>query len=857
MPGPPGADSLERDRLAVDLKRRLFGSGGAHTRVGVYTLGERLGAGATGEVFAAEDHRLDRRVAVKLLRPETGPTSRERVRREARLMAALNHPNVVQVFEVGEARGRMFIAMELVDGQSLSGWQRARSRDWTVVVEAYRQAGEGLAAAHAAGVVHRDFKPHNTMIEETPQGVRVRVLDFGLARAADLPSITSPSRPGDAVTLVGEGRPGSRRGVDLMPPLTMTGAVLGTPGYMAPEQIEGATAGPAADQFAWCVSLWEALYEERPYAGMNLYEIGLAVQTGQRRPVPRGSRVPDGIRRVLERGLSRDPTQRFASMRALLDALPSATVRRRGRRVLTLVALAGLVGVGWSSLAGGEPPPPCVGAGCTDVEPMHRDEPPPPAADAEAVQRVHELLAQARTALAAGDGGTARARVRQAATIESSLDYGPLRAPIALLRARVHADAEDFEAAADELHRAMTDATRWGQTAQRLEATQALILALGRDLHRGEDALEYRSLAEGLAGDDPEAQANTARVVGIALVGVGQLDAAQVELRRAGRLFARVRPPGHSDLLQVLGNVGGVLLMQGRFAEGRDVLADAVGQSSEHLGPEHPDTVWLQGNLATAHLELDELADAERLFAAVVDARSESDGPAHRQTLNLRRALAETIARRGRRQEAIEQLEDALDDALVALGRDDLDVALLRDSLAVVLAEAGQRARAIEHHRVNLRIREQNLHPQDPEIGRALHNLASVLASAERFEEAESLHRRALALHEVIYQADHPALADSRVGLARALLGQGRAVQALPLARQAWLRHQGEHVLRHDRGWTAFVLARALWAARNDPGARREAVEHARAALADFESAGGFDGTVDDIRDWLAAHPRP
>ncbi len=297
-------------------------------RVGRYELQGPIGAGGMGVVYAARDPQLNRQVALKMLRASSAPGAtgaqlRARILREAQAMARLSHPNILAVYDVGAIGEAVFVAMELVDGGSVREWLRQRGRSWREILEVFVSAGRGLAAAHRAGIVHRDFKPENVLIGHDG---RVRVTDFGLARFADVPAVLSPgSREPSAVVRV-----------------SVDGALAGSPPYMAPEQLRGHPADARSDVFAFCASLYESLYGERPFAGEALAELRSAIERSEVRPPPRGSHVPARMRRVLLRGLRAAPSERFESMDALIAAL-ARTIRRRTAEAGAGIAVASLV----------------------------------------------------------------------------------------------------------------------------------------------------------------------------------------------------------------------------------------------------------------------------------------------------------------------------------------------------------------------------------------------------------------------------------------------------------------------------------------------------------------------------------
>ena len=348
--------------------------------IGRYVVLGMVGRGGMGEVYAAYDPELDRKVAVKLLRVKPGNgvslnEGRQRTLREAQAIARLSHANVVVVYDVGTFRDQVFIAMEFVEGNTVTYWLQAQPRSWQEVLRVFQAAGLGLQAAHEKGLVHRDFKPDNVMVSRDGE---VRVMDFGLARQVtekpaverttptkQVPIVISEQGPvpvGDPMeTILLNGPSGSRGpttppvGTEPQPSgmfevqLTRTGAMMGTPAYMAPEQFLGTPTDARTDQFSFCVALYEALYGERPFTGNTMFALTTAVVQGQVKEAPASSKVPLWVRKVLLRGLRAQAEDRFASMQDLLEALgknPNAARRRfLAAAAVALVPVALTVGV--------------------------------------------------------------------------------------------------------------------------------------------------------------------------------------------------------------------------------------------------------------------------------------------------------------------------------------------------------------------------------------------------------------------------------------------------------------------------------------------------------------------------------
>ncbi len=334
----------------------MFSGPAKPVKVGRYRVEGKLGAGGMGVVYRAHDPELARDVALKLMNTaavsdEEAGRARGRLVREARAMAKLAHPNVIHVYDVGAVDDGVFIAMELVEGDPLSKWIERENPGWRETLRCYLDAGEGLAAAHEAGIVHRDFKPENVMLGSDG---RVRVGDFGLAGGPGSETGRHELLPGDS------GRASVDHGT-VSSSLTRTGALLGTPKYMAPEQEIGLSATARSDQFGFCVALYEGLYGHPAFEGTTVARYRQAVNEEAVR-VPEHPEVPKWVFELLRRGLHRDPADRHPSMRSLLDALRSglAAPRPRKRRAVWIWALG--VGVGVtaavaSGLAVGNDPP--------------------------------------------------------------------------------------------------------------------------------------------------------------------------------------------------------------------------------------------------------------------------------------------------------------------------------------------------------------------------------------------------------------------------------------------------------------------------------------------------------------------
>ncbi len=405
----PAGDLLAKQALGK-LQGRLFGRRRTAITVGRYELGERIGSGGAGVVYRARDPKHERDVALKLLHAGRGPgyeAARARLLREAQSLAKLSHANVVRIYDVGTYDPTVlesgpdgppelddvlpdegvYLTMELVEGTDLAQWLAQEDRDWQAIHRAFLAAGRGLTAAHALGLVHRDFKPANVVIDDEGE---VRVLDFGLARPTDDegPDPSMQLTAGAKQRLNALAEPWSA-------PLTAPGALLGTPAYMAPEQHERRPATVRSDQYAFCLSLFEAWTGRLPFLAQDEGELSALKREGRLIDPPEDCPVPRHHFETLRRGLSPRAEDRFDSMEALLEALCTTKAPRRMRAPIWLgasgVVLLG-VGVGSWFLGSADPstadPP-------RDV-PSARAQSPAASSVVEASDRGRRLLTQDR-----------------------------------------------------------------------------------------------------------------------------------------------------------------------------------------------------------------------------------------------------------------------------------------------------------------------------------------------------------------------------------------------------------------------------------------------------------------------------
>jgi predicted Ser/Thr protein kinase/tetratricopeptide (TPR) repeat protein len=505
-------------------------------RYGRFQVVDQLGEGGMGVVYKAYDPELGRLVAIKRVRdPERTAGGAARLVREAQAAAKVVHPNVVAVFDVGQVGDDVFIAMEYVDGWRLREWLAAARRGQREILDVFTQAAAGLAAAHDRGLVHRDFKPHNVLVGYDG---RVRVVDFGLARPFDAPD-PAPTPLPDPRSPVAS-------------PLTPAGVAIGTPRYMAPEQHLRRPLDGRADQFAFCVALYEALVGAPPFEGRDLSTLGARVVRGEIRPIPRDAGVPRWLRSLLLRGLAPDPAARFASMHDLLAELTQDH------------------GAARRAALGTEP----------HTERMLAAFPPPD--DETTAARVRELFARLERARGRKERGAladARALAEELVVDLGDLDYLPLRAATLYLAGELRHKTGDHAGARAALEAALDAAAGAGDDWQLAAAWVLLVLVVGVGLARPDEA-ELLARAADVAcrrvGDNPSLRARLHVSRGLSLLAAGRPADAAAVLAGAVALDEATYGPRHWFVAVSLLHLGEAHLAAGDRAAAHAAISRAA-----------------------------------------------------------------------------------------------------------------------------------------------------------------------------------------------------------------------------------------------------------------------------------------
>jgi tetratricopeptide (TPR) repeat protein len=803
---------------------RIAGRG---TALGRYVLLDRLGAGGMGIVHSAYDPELDRKVAIKLLLPgkHGSESGRARLLREAQALAKLTHPNVVTVHDVGTHEDQVWIAMEFVPGQTLGAWAKQRVRRWPELLRVLIDVVRGVAAAHAVGLVHRDLKPDNVMIGRDG---RVLVMDFGLAHgrtlavaeqefvagatvSASLPErVLAPTLPEDPRLQPEYAALAAR--------LTQAGSIQGTPAYMAPEQWRGEEATAAADQFGWSVMAWELLYGERPFRGENLLALAASVLGGRRGPPPKSRGVPAWLRRLMERALSPEASQRWPTMAALLAELERGRTLARARVATAAVvgmAVVGAAWVGYQRFDTDRRIDACVAEGdaITAVwneeartrlsEGLLATGVPYAAITAERI--VPYVQAQADAWREARTEACLDARVRSTwdeETLERSvwcLDERKMELET-LIAEYSHADATSAEMAvmaAAELPQVnpCRDSHRLARQPPLPQDRASVRRVLGllsevwvlRSAGKFEKALalarEARAVADTLGW--PPLAAATDWHVGDVLVSSGQYQEAEESLEQAyfQALDAgawEVAADAAVSLIRVVG------YLQARYDEGLRWSRHAAAMLSIlEAEPDSLTRVIYFMHVASLYSVTGKSEEAKASHHQALEIVERTLGPSHPSVGSALNNIAMLHIAARTYGEAKVLLERSVAISEETVGPDHPKYAIPLDNLGHVYRNLGAHERAKSMHLRARAVMEKTLGPDHPDVAQSLNNLALVYGDTGEHEAATELYRQALAIYEKTLGPDHPDVAQSLNNLALVVRTMGRHEEAKGLHERA------------------------------------------------------------------------
>ena len=835
--------------------------------IGRYVILGLVGRGGMGEVYAAYDPELDRKVAVKLLRVKAGngvslTEGRQRTLREAQAIARLSDPNVVVVYDVGTFEDKVFIAMEFVEGNTVTFWLEQKPRTWQEILRVFIAAGRGLTAAHAKGLVHRDFKPDNVMVGRDGQ---VRVMDFGLARQMDKPGIkehrvraASPvpvprrldvevgtgtlplehrAAPIDQGTLVlnpglGESGDNMQSSVSGLfdARLTRTGAMMGTPAYMAPEQFFGKETDARTDQFSFCVSLYESLYGERPFPGKKLTELTANVVQGTIRAAPVGTKVPFWVRRILLRGLRSAPAERYPSMNELLEALgrdPRATRRKWavGAAVAMLPLAVGL-GVRQSVI---DRRALCDGAGeklagIWDLHPPDQPEGPRQSQIHSAFMRtgksyaadVYETVTRELTSYAQGWANMYK-QTCEATQIQHEQSAEVLDLRMSCLNERLNGLRALTEVFADATGEVVENA---------VSATNAL-----STLDRCADVPTLRAVLK--APDDPVTLARVSRLRMKLAEMKARFDAGRWKetLKDAPELIEEARTIKYQPLIAESLSLAGLMYsIANEVKASEKALIEAV-----HFAD------------ASRHDEVRAEAAATLVFVTGYQERRVDEARRWSDTTSaiLQRLGGHDLLRAwylndlgcayfggGDDEAGVRTLKDALALKQSVLGPEHPDVGLSNGNLAFVLERMGRNEEALSFVERAIAIEGKKLGLRHPSLAMQFDNRGEILNALGRPQEAKLSFEEAIAIWERELGPDDVTLASPLTGLGVSYIRDAKPMNAIgPLERAIRIRtdHDGDPV---DQANTYFDLAQALWSAGREQVRARHLAEEARAGFA-------------------------
>lgn len=863
--------------------------------IGRYVVLGRVGAGATGVVLSAFDPELDRKVALKVLHAAAGDGDRARLQREAQALARLSHPNVMVVHDVGTwtdpSGGRhVFLAMELVEGHTLSDWLAASPRSPSAILAVFVDAGRGLAAAHAAGLVHRDFKPHNVLVGADG---RVRVTDFGLARAWAEDGVVSVRRADTEPIIATDSHLDST--------LTRSGVWVGTPAYMAPEQFEGQPPDPRADQFSFCVALYEALWGKRPFAGRVPGAIYESIRSGRIAAPPGRRGVPAPVRRAVVRGLALDPAARHSSMDALLVALRRR--RRPSARVLGL-ALFGITGVG---LLVGTPEKHdwCDGV----AERMHDvwgstrrqviearlrtvsavrgesvwvedvwDKVVPdldaradawvsaqreacalqsesPALAARRMACLHRRLEAMRSytdLLADADGGIMAHAVEGLDGLGRAEDctamgIGPGPATDVADEARLHLTAElsridvlgdlgRYHDAVETARRARASAVTLGDRWLEAEAIYGLARTLEDDGHPDEAEQAYHdAFAVAVAAAHEEVVARAAISVAVLVAHGERHEDATRWIGHAEAAIERMGEGRRAFVPQLYNARGRVAHLSGDFEAAREAFDQAYRSRAEILGEDDVALASYLVNLGHSLAELGRLDESVAATRRAAELEERGYGASHPRLATTLTALCGTLSALDRIDEAVEACTRAREILVATVGETHPRMGTTLSNLGNAYGRGGHYALAIEAYEAARRNAEAVFGPDDARTALVDNNLGVLHELRGEYALALADHRRALVIFARALGEDHPRTSVVRMNLGSVLSKLERWGEAEITVRRAIEGLERRLGTEHPDVALALGMLAETYLQRARPAEAVALLERARTILAGAE----------------------
>lgn len=892
-----GLASLTSEGEETDSARPEPSESPLPSRLGRFEIERRLGAGGMSVVYLAHDPKLDRAVAIKVVSPKrrsSDSKSRERLLREAQALARLSHPNVVQIFEVGELEGQVYIAMELVEGRTLRRWWRESDPSVAGVLGVMQQVATALQAAHQVGLCHRDVKPENILVGDDG---RVVLVDFGLARPSD--SSVSGSSSAMSVDTMGE------LSSAFDSPITEYGTLIGTPRYMAPELMDGGHPTPASDQFAYCLTLYEALYRERPFAGKSIREYMANVVAQRIVPAPANSTVPGWLRGAVLRGLRLDAGDRHASMRHTAAALSLVARRRRRQRhallgIGTLAAAAAIVALRTptdapvSCPSGEEKIDTAYDGGTRDAilaAFAQSDRGFAAAAGARAIealdlQRVAWLESYASVCETRQAGGDAEAEtdrrmlclerrldeIASVALVLASADENTLERSPSLL-SRMSPVEECDEGNADEgsrpvpadpdtRERVLAERRRLSQaaaltTAGRYDEARRVadqVLAAAREIDYGPLLAESLYRLAALQDRQGELEAAAAsyedaalaaeasrhdRIAARALIDVVQLLGAR--LRRfdeaeemAGRADAILKRIGDDPLLRAYlhGNRGGMLNARGDFEEALAEHRESLRLREEHLGLDSAEIAPTLNSIGLVLARSGRVKESEPYLERALQLLESHYGKDHPVVGAMLNNLGNVYERTDELERALPMRERALAIMLANYTKNSPRLATGHTGMAKTLIALGRAEEALGHADAAIEARRISLGEEHPEFATALQFKAQALHELGRTREALPLQERAVRVTETSLGEEHPSLSNTLLALATILRDLKRYEDALTAARRALATAQRAHGMGHRKTAGAYASLGQTLLAAGRPEPAIEELRRAREVIA-------------------------